>query len=661
MADKDARVRLNLNAGGFVTLMRQLEKLAGELGDEIEGIGTAADKADKKVSPLVGTWKRGFGAAKSSLAELGSTLKSTLSQAATLGGALSFGAGVHRAAELVDSYKDVAFAVQLSTGEAHKWEQVQAEVEGASKRWKIANSELVGSYQELFKTTEDLEFTREALDSIGKAHRATGASVSSLTALANELGEKFGVTGDRIDGAMTTLIGSVPGGKAGLEELGDKLGLLGASARAVGLEGEEGLGKVMSMLNMAGATGGSFKKELMSVISLLETLGDADQAQNIEKKLGIKITDKSGATQANAIEKILQKTGGRHEELSKVFSGPLLRFVGEMGKTYEKTFSETAGSEEEKTRAATEAFRKAVTDAGKVSLTSADLQKAATERLNDPKARLQEAMNTFEAAFAKPEMISAIEKLADLMPRVADGAASLVEFIADNPLVAGAGFVAGKAGGSVAGSVAGDAGKALIEALKPRAKGVGDSIAGAASRHPGWATAGKAMGVAAAAVAGFEIGRAIVDSRLETKQANQDSVIMAGVGAHTAAASGDREKMLTARDNLKASIAKMKRDQGGIGGAFDTLMGGLATFVDPKFVAPEQKQLMTAQADLRKLEDALAKGAKGGEKAGDSMTRAAQAAERFAQALDRSRPGDAGGGNNGLPPPPTNQSGSAPR
>lgn len=659
MADKDARVRLNLAAGGFASMMRELEKQAGKLAEEIEDIGDAGEKADRKLSPLMGTWKRGFGAAKSSLTELGSTLKSTLGQALTLGGALSFGAGVKAAVDIVDVYKNIAFAVEAGTGKAMAWQQVQSSVEGTAGRWKRSNEEVAASLAAIRDETGDIDFATAATEAAAKAATATGKSMQPLSGIAGTLNEKFGIGADAIDETMASVIAMGSKGGASIEDLGEKLGMVGASAKLLGLEGKAGLQQVLGMLNMADDATGSFKKSLAATSQLMETFADPDKLKAIEKELGVKVTDKSGAARKDALEAILAKTGGKQELLAKVFSGDSLKLVSSFGKAFQETFTETEGTVKQKTAAAVDAFRASLTAAGEQTLTAAQLEAQAKKRLDDPARQLEEAMNTFKRSFQKPEMIDAIERMSTLMPKLADGAADLVEFIADNPMLAGAAFVGGKVGGAVGGSVAGDVGKALLDALKPGAKSAGDIIGKAASAHPNWATAGKALGVAAAAYVGYEIGKAIVDSRMEKKEKLQGDVVAAGASAHAAALSGDPKRMAEARDQLKERIRQMKKDQGGVGGAFDTFMGGLATFADPNFVAPEQKQLMTAERDLRKLEEAMSKGAKGGEKAGESFDRAARAADRFAQALDRSSGG--GSGNNGLPPAPGNTPGSAPR
>src|SRR5688572_13116897 len=126
MADeRDARVKLELAAGGMLSMLRMLEKQAKELADKMEGVGEKTEKAEKKISPALASMKKGLGEAKKSLGEVGSTIKSTLGQAATLGGALSLGHGVTQAVQLQNSYRQVAHSIERATGKAVAWQDVQ--------------------------------------------------------------------------------------------------------------------------------------------------------------------------------------------------------------------------------------------------------------------------------------------------------------------------------------------------------------------------------------------------------------------------------------------------------------------------------------------------------------------------------------------------------
>ncbi len=624
----------------------------------LEELGRKADQVAKRMgAAFKKAGAEGLKGFKSGLSDGMSQVKTALGAAGGIVGTFSAGAALSEAQDLNEVYKNLAFSVRQATGEATHYTAVQSVVESTAKRWKRANGELAASFDDLFKTSSDLEFTRAALDAVGMSATATGANVGALTEVANELGEKFGIGAGGIKDAMATVIGMVPGGKAGIEELAGQFGLLGASARSVGLDGQAGLKKVLGMLNMAGASGGSFKKELMSVVTLMEQLGDADNAKKIEKALKVKITDKSGATRSDAIERIIQATGGKREELSKVFSGPLLRFMGELGKVYSSKFDETEGNKQKKTAAALEAFNAALTKASAQTLSTADLFDQATERLDDPKRRIQEAMNTFAEAFNKPEVADAMEELAKHVPAVAQALAKLATFVMRHPLLAGAGFIGGKALLGGASSMAVSFGE---QSMSKAGSAISAAFAKDVAASGKWAVAGKALGVAAAAIIAFEIGKAFIDADLDKHFKGMGNLADAKNTAESMVkhGTGSMAEKQAAADALREQIARQKKNAPSF--LTNALSVG-ANIVDPTVKTAEDQHLTSlakAEASLRELEASMKKGAQGGEKTASAFDRTARAAERAATALERINPKDgAGGGRNGLPDPSPNRPG----
>jgi hypothetical protein len=669
MSEKDAKVRLELAAGGFLSMLKNIEKEAGALGKELEGVGESGAKAERKLHPALGSIKKGLGAAKDTLADLGKELKNTIGQAATLGGALSVAAGAKSGTELVAIYKDLAFAISTGTGQAIAWTDVQKDVEGAAKRWKRDVNELAGAYAALYDETGDVQFSADALDAIAIAANASGKSVNTLTAIAGTLNEKFGIAGNEMQDALASVIELSSKGGANIDDLGAKLGIVGASAKQMGLEGKAGLQQVLGMLNVGDNVTGSFKKNLTAVTGLMETFGNADKLKSIEKDLGVKITDKGGGARKDALDKILAKTGGKEETLSKVFQGDTLKLVSDFGKTYQKVFAETEGNAKKKTAAALDAFHKALEEAGKTSLTAAQLEAEAKKRAaTDPDRVMADVMNRFKTAFTKPEMMASMEKLAQLLPRLTNGFTTLLEFAADHPILAGAAFVGKGAGMSALGSVAGDVAGLGKDKAVSLGKSIGANLAAEAARNGAWSTAGKnlgaAAGIAVAAAVAYELGKAAIDSVYEDKAKDQGDLASAGAGAAAAKASGDKGRMAKEADSLRARIDAAKKNREGVGGFMDDTFGAAAHLFSGGEVKGDVQAnvLAKAEAELRELEVAMSKGAKGGDKVAQAHDRAAQAAERLAKAMDKVKPpGGGGGGNNGLPPAPGNQSGSTPK
>lgn len=670
MTEKESKVRLELAAGGLLSMLNEVAKQSKKLAEEVEGIGTASDKADKKVSPFLTSLKKSAGAGKTALTELGSSIKSTLSDVTTLGGALSLGIGAKAGTDLVSIYKDLAFQIQTGTGKATEWTDVQKDVEGAADRWRQKVEDVAGAYRALYDETGDVQFAADALDAVTMAATATGKGIGVLSSIAGTLNEKFGIAGDEMEDALASVIELSSKGGATIEDLGAKLGIVGASAKQMGLEGKAGLQQVLGMLNVGDNVTGSFKKNLSAVTGLMETFGSADKLKSIEKDLGIKITDKGGGARKDALDKILSKSGGKEEVLSKVFAGDTLKLVSDFGKTYQKVFAETEGTAKVKTAAALKAFHQGLDAAGKTSLTAAQLEAQAKKRAaEDPDKIITASMNRFKQAFTKPEMIASMEKLAQLLPKLTTGLTSLLEMAASHPLLAGAAFLGKKAGGAALGSLAGDAlgwGSGKAASL---GKSIGANLAAEAAKNGAWATAGKnigaAAGIAVAAAVAYELGKAAIDSIYEDKAKDQGGLAVSGASAAAAIGSGDKKRMGEEAATLKARIERAKKNQEGVGGFFDETFGGVSEMLGGPKHDVQKNVIAKAEADLRELEAAMAKGTGEGAKehkdAARSMAGAAKDLTAAARALQRSAPGSGGDGTNGLPPAPGNGSGSAPR
>jgi hypothetical protein len=100
MAERRAGVRLDLTNSGFNSKMADARRAAQDFTRTVDDIGGAAERTGRKTSGFLGALKAGAGGAKSALAELGGTIKNTLTMAATLGGTLSIGAAANEAKTL---------------------------------------------------------------------------------------------------------------------------------------------------------------------------------------------------------------------------------------------------------------------------------------------------------------------------------------------------------------------------------------------------------------------------------------------------------------------------------------------------------------------------------------------------------------------------------
>lgn len=652
MAEKDAKVRLNLAASGFATQLQELSKFATEFEKALGGIAPAADKAEKKLGSFGQIGKAALGGAKQSLSDLGSTLKNTLVMAGTLGGALSLGAAAKGAMDLVKSYKDIANSIEAGTGAAMSWKEVQSAVEGTAARWKQSNTSVTESYKRLWDEVGDAKFAAAGIESVSRAARAGYGSMSSLTEIVGVLNEKFDVSSAGIDDALASVIALGNKGGASVEQLGEKLGILGASAKEAGFTGENGLKRMLGMLNMADNVTGNFRKSMKAVTGIFDTLVDPEKLKNIGKELKIGLVDKhTGKPFAHALEMIIGKSGGKQEILAKVFSGEELKLVTQFGKDYSKAFEATKGDIQTKTRAGLAAYNEALEQASKSTMTASKVDDEAKKRLADQDAQISDAMRRLEIAFTNPKMVDGLTKLAEVAPKVAEALAKLLGFALDHPKSAAATVVGGTIlkGALPAALAAG--GKALFKKLL--GAGASATAAGteAAAGGAGASTAAEIGG--AGAFAGVAIPAAIVaagvglgygarqlDKRTDDLDKTYDAMGMP-VTADMATSGDDQRAAAKAR-------AGMRQDPGALPGVFDWAPKG----------TPQGQQSKAAK-DTGELTASLKKGGTAAGRVADVFDRLTASAERMDRVF--SKFGDPGGdGSNGLPPNPGNGSGSAP-
>jgi TP901 family phage tail tape measure protein len=694
MANKDATVRLNLAVAGFLTAIEQAQRETKAFEKEIEGIGGAAEKSGRKTSTLFGLMKTGAGGARSELSQLGGQLRNVLSQALTLGGALSVGAAVHEAQALTKSYKDIAFAIRTGTGEATSAAQVQGQIEGVADRWKIKTGEVRDAYAGLFQETGNLKFTVAATESVAKAHVATGKSVTTLTTLVGALNEKFNVPAEEMDEVLASAIELGNKGGGSLEDFANNIGEIGAIAKMAGLEGKDGFQKMAGIINIADGPLKNMRQSLTATRNMFAKLADPDSAKQIEKALGIKITDKSGAAKSDAMARILAKTKGKESELAKVFSGQELRLVTDLGKGFAEAFEKTKGDIKTKTTAGIEAYQQALVAAGKASLTAADVQKEAAQRLDDPERNLQDAINRFTKAFERPEMVHAIDQVAAAAPKLAKMLGDLVEWGTKHPL---------QAAGAVAGGVAA---KGALTAVLTK---VSDSAMDSAGKLLGkgmessWSVGGKLAGasfVVAAGAAGYEIGKMLADYLLDRDKAKKEAGENAASTAEAMAkhGTGTTEERKAAAAALRTQIAETEKGPGiftdTVGGWAAKIAGdssldprveqqtrlanmkaqlaaleaggagakpaGLAALAAPPSSAPS---LAAGGSDARKIAGEVLSAGGGDKRPGvtDHAAFAAAVARQLGSTTLRVSVVGGGGGSNGLPPAPGNNSGSTPR
>lgn len=429
MADKSASIKLSLKSSAFVSGMRDNTK-------------TVKTEAGTMGSALRKSLSDGVKGASDAVKGLFSSVKATITSMSGLAGGISIAGGLKQALAMEGQYKKLAFAIRAGTGESVKWKDIQKQVQQTSLETGQSTEDLVHGYSKLFKDTGDKEFAGKAIKSVGIAAAGSGESIETLAEIAGTLNEKFNVTAEELPEALAAAISFGNKGGVTVEQMAEKLGLVGAAAKEAGLSGKDGFGKVAALLNVADNSTGNFKKALGAVTGIIDTLGNKAERNKALGRLGLVPSQVKGDA-IDTIGAILKKTNGNKDKLAMAFQGPQLQVLADLGQNYAKVFKETQGDVKTKTAAAIASFDAAIAQAGKSELSAADISEKAATALESPTAQIASALTRLEAAFNDVDVKGAIKKLSKVIPLVAD----LLGGVASSPgLAVGAGVtaVAGK-------------------------------------------------------------------------------------------------------------------------------------------------------------------------------------------------------------------------
>lgn len=672
MAEEEARVRLELAASGMSSELRRLERDSKELSQELEGVGRSAQSSEKKMSPAFASMKKGLGAAKSALGEMGGAIKSTLGQAATLGGALSAGAGVHNALALTERYRKVADSIERATGKAMDWENVQAKIETAADASNRTNEEMLDAFDAIRGKTGDAAAAFDQLDTVAVGLNATKEEAKSLGTIMGVLAKSFPEAD--LNAAMANVIGHTDKGRISFEEMSEDLNELASIATLAGQKGEQGLGRILGIATHVNKDVKNMSETMTGLDQLFEKVRQTPVVKGLGEAGGFKqadITDTDDGVER--VKRMLEIAGDHGAKQFKKFQTEALEteFTGReeqvafetLAKPFREAYEEAleqGKSATEASKAGAAAFDKSLSEIADASTDYSTLQKQASEEMKSPQAAMREAMKEFGDAFTKPEMIDAIHKFAKAMPKIAEMAADLVGFAADHPMLAGVGALGARPAMAAGASMGGD----LIAAggKKVWAQAAGEFTAAAATSGK-WKAAGTMMAkVAGPLMVGalvFELGRRGIDKHFDTKAKHQGTLATTGAEVGEAIATGDKGKMREAHANVQAKIKAAREDNSGFSKILDNTWGGLAKLSGADVNLDDQENAIArAEAEARRLEEAMAKGAGGGDKVAESMEKAATAAEKAAKEMEKIGKGGGGKGTNGLPKTPGSGNGS---
>jgi hypothetical protein len=640
MADKEARVRLTLNNAGFLGGLRQTT-------DEVKRQGSVMAKAFHQ--PLLG----GLNAAKKSLTNLGSEAKTAAKFGLALGGSFSLATAAKDALSLESKYKNMAFAIRAGTGEAVKWQDIQARIQTTALATHQANEDVAASFDSIREETGSLKFTEGAIGAVGRMATITGESMGLFADLAGTAFEKFGIRADETEEALSSIYSLANRGGLKLEEMAEKFSLLGSAGKIAGATGLAGMRRVLGMTSFAEEATGNKRQATAATAGMFEELSNPETAKRIGKALHINLLDKKGNVKATALDQILAKTGGEAQRIMPLAGGATQKVLVELGKVYKQGFEASDKKGKARTQDALDAFHAAVEKAAKSELDQIARDEQFRKKSEAPKAALTDALNELTNAFNKPEVTDAMKKLARLMPQLASGAAKLLDVAVNNPLLAGAGYLGVRGGLAGFGGFASEFGASLVKSGDPTGAAIAKAFGSSVSVSPAWALGG----VAFAAAAGFGIGKLIADQTVgeDTKQMSDTENALALADA--AVGPGDKEQQLAALKAAKERLKQVKENPASGFTEFVSDVASVATGGDVKTARQREADEITGLTRvIDELQQATGETGSTSDKANRALMSMASSAERVKRVFDSL---DKGGGNgsNGPPPSPGNPPG----
>lgn len=375
-------------------------------------------------------------------------------------GGLGLAELVKGAVEANSKFSAMAAGIKFAGGSAKEAAAAQAQAQKSALAWGQDSMKVVDAFQAIRGETGSIEFAQASIDTVSEAARGAHKSLEGMSSVAGTLNEKFGITAEQLPDALADVVGLSEKGGLQFEDMAERLGVIGALAKEAGLSGREGFGQMLALMNVADNSTGNLKKGITAVGGLLEQLGTTAGKQKIGASLGLSQKD-LGGNAAQQIEAIMRATKGQKSVLEKAFGGEQLKVLVDLGRTYSAAFDSTAGDVKTKSAAGAEALRASLADAGRSTVSWADLQKSAAASMAEAPQKIATATEKLRQAFQSDKMQSAMGKIIDRLPAMAELFAKIAGWTVDNPgaaisaaIVASIGKAAiGEAVGSVLGNV----------------------------------------------------------------------------------------------------------------------------------------------------------------------------------------------------------------
>jgi hypothetical protein len=295
----------------------------------------------------------------------------------------------------------LAVSVRAGTGRLIEMQEAQRAIVATSNKWLVSTQQLTAAQTKLFDESGDFDFSAKSLEKVAIVARGAREEVGLIAQLAGDMNEKFKVSSEDTGKALASIVSFGHRGGISLGEMSTTIARIGMGAKTAGIEGEEGLRRMLGMATLAENEVGTVRQALTAVSSIVSGTESGDLAKRAK---GIGVDIKKGSSFEDALTSIIAGAGGDREKLGKVFgSGPEFAFGSALSKIYMDGGGKSGGRE---------ALSKALSAAAESAITFEDLMEEATNREKESASKFERARLELENALQSDGVAAALSTLA---------------------------------------------------------------------------------------------------------------------------------------------------------------------------------------------------------------------------------------------------------
>ena len=190
----------------------------------------------------------------------------------------------------------------------------------------LAQGAVLSGLESLVASGRTMPEALNFLPAVSRTAQAAGADVSDIAKTADALGTSMGITGGKMQRAFDLLVAGGKAGKFELKDMAQELPALAPAAAAVGMKGEDGLRRLVAMLQIVRnqtASGAEAANRMQNVFQKMESEETAKKftkfGVNLRKEMK-KARDDGRDLTETFLDLTEKATGGDLSKLNRIFT-----------------------------------------------------------------------------------------------------------------------------------------------------------------------------------------------------------------------------------------------------------------------------------------------------------------------------------------------------